>query len=152
MNVSIYRLIDILVTDQIHWVFNQTMSIPAKPRLEKENDNQRELFCSFCTEILVVLCIDFSNSLSCNTSNKLAMGIVANSCPANQCTAPPCLKQCIPKIKSDIASKLGSAPLPLNVTTSNGTELSGLIQFCSFDEVISGKRDEFKRIFFNNEV
>ena len=80
------------------------------------------------------------------------MGVVVNSCPANQCKTPPCLKQCIPKIKLDIASKLGSAPLSLNVTTSNGTNLSGSIQFCSFDEIISGKRDELKRYFFNNEV
>ena len=152
MNISIYRLTNILGTDQIHWVFDHTITIPNKARPKKENDSHRELLCSLRIEILTVLCIDFSNSLSCNTSSKLDMGIVVNSCPANQCKTPPCLKQCIPKIKSDIASKFGPAPLPLNVTAANGTEVSGLIQFCSFDEVISGKRDEFKRIFFNNEV
>ncbi len=133
-----------MAIDQIHWVFDQTITIPTKAWLKKENDNHRELLCSFYTGILAVLCIDFSDSLSCDTANKLDMGIFANSCPANQCKTSGCLKQCVPKIKSDIASKFGSAPSLLNVTTSNGTSLSCSIQFCSFDPVISGKRDDLK--------
>jgi hypothetical protein len=127
------------------------MSIPPKARLKKENDSHRELFCFFCTEILAVLCIDFSSSPSCDTSNNQAMGVVVNSCQSNQCKTAACIKQCIPQIKSDIASKLGSAPLSLNVTASNGTNLEGSILFCSFGTTISGKRDELKRLFFNNE-
>ena len=150
MNVLIHSLIDILATDQIHWVLNHTITIPNKAQLKKENDSHRELLYSFCTELLAVLCIDFSNPFSCNSSNKLDMDIFVNSCPENQCKTPPCLKQCIPKIKSDMESKFGSAPSLLNVTASNGTNLSGSIQFCSFDPVISGKRDELKQNFFNN--
>ena len=74
-----------------------------------------------------------------------------SNCPTTRCNTSDCIGECIPQVKSDIASKLGLTPFVLNVTLANGTNLSGLTQFCSFDGIVSGKRDKLRQIYLSRE-
>ncbi|CAF1426880.1 unnamed protein product [Adineta ricciae] len=77
-----------------------------------------------------------TDKLSCETGAKLNLVLYVNVCPSTGCHTSYCFEKCIPTMKSQIRSELGSEPLLLNIKTADGSTSTVLAQFCSFDNIV----------------
>jgi len=93
----------------------------------------------------------FSAGVSCEAYNKLAIVIFINVCPKTPCKTSYCFSKCVPEIKLQTLSKFGSTLFLFNIKTVDGAAFSILIQFCSFGQVVSGKKDKSKRISVSSD-
>ncbi|CAF1522542.1 unnamed protein product, partial [Adineta steineri] len=82
-------------------------------------------------------------AVSCNATqassdvtqgDNLRIIITINECPKTKCKTAYCFTQCVPEIKADIQSKLGSTSFTI-VTNLGSYTVS--CQFCAFDQVVS---------------
>ncbi|CAF1521710.1 unnamed protein product [Adineta ricciae] len=73
---------------------------------------------------------------SCETSHKLVIGTYINACPHSNCRTSRCLDACVPKIKTEIQSKMPSTPFLFSITKADGTSSTILAQFCSLDHLV----------------
>ncbi|CAF4412926.1 unnamed protein product, partial [Adineta steineri] len=70
---------------------------------------------------------------SVSQGDNLRIIITINECPTTKCKTANCLTQCVPTIKADIQSKLGSTSFSI-VTNLGSYTVS--FQFCTFDQVV----------------
>ncbi|CAF1389707.1 unnamed protein product [Adineta steineri] len=91
-----------------------------------------------------VSCNSTQASSGVSQGDNLRIIITINECPKTKCKTTYCFTQCVPEIKADIQSKLGSTSFTI-VTNLGSYAVS--CQFCAFNQVVSdlfSERETFR--------